>query len=408
MAVHALKLLLLFALVNLSLELDNGLARSPPMGWSSWNHFHRSINETLFYETVDAMISSGLAEVGYQYINFDGGWWEGHDTGHAVRNSSGFLQYDKMRFPKGMKALADYIHSKGLRFGHYTDAGKHFCNRDAPASEGYEKQDVAQFASWEIDMLKLDACGTTEDPKVIVGRWHELLNSTGRFILFSNCHNGCMLEKGRSQWESWCGNLTNMWRTSTDIGDSWLRVMHNLDTLVGAGMQAKPGQWNDPDFLEVGNGMLTEGEMRAHFSLWCVTSSPLIAGNDIRNMSKEVLEVLTNRDAIAINQAYTTNAGDRIFQSGNSEIWAKPLPELSAIAGAKAFGVVLLNRDDEKTAEITVNFTALNMTSATHCTVKDLWSKKQMDAKGSITMSVPSHDVTFLRLSLCVKTGDNE
>jgi alpha-galactosidase len=277
---------LLFGLFSRSLQLENGLARSPPMGWSSWNHFHRDINETLFYETADAMISSGMARVGYQYINFDGGWWEGVDTGHAVRNSSGFLQYDKVRFPKGMNALADYIHSKGLRFGHYTDGGKHFCNGDAPASEGYEKQDIAQFASWDIDMVKVDACGATEAPEGIVRRWQELLNATGRHILFSDCHNGCMLQPGHPTWEPWCGELTNMWRTSSDIGDSWSRIMNNLDTLVGAGMKAKPGQWNDPDFLEVGNGQLSEAENRAHFSLWCVTSAPLIAGNDIRSMPK--------------------------------------------------------------------------------------------------------------------------
>jgi alpha-galactosidase len=375
---------LLFGLFSRSLQLENGLARSPPMGWSSWNHFHRDINETLFYETADAMISSGMARVGYQYINFDGGWWEGVDTGHAVRNSSGFLQYDKVRFPKGMNALADYIHSKGLRFGHYTDGGKHFCNGDAPASEGYEKQDIAQFASWDIDMVKVDACGATEAPEGIVRRWQELLNATGRHILFSDCHNGCMLQPGHPTWEPWCGELTNMWRTSSDIGDSWSRIMNNLDTLVGAGMKAKPGQWNDPDFLEVGNGQLSEAENRAHFSLWCVTSAPLIAGNDIRSMPKPVLEILINREAIAVNQAYSTNAGDRVIQNGTSEIWAKPLPEV--VNNAKAFGVVLFNRNDTTEAEITLHFNALNMTDMTQCSVRDLWMENDSTAKGSITM----------------------
>jgi alpha-galactosidase len=350
------------------------------------------------------MLNSGMASVGYQYINFDAGWWEGHGTGHAVRNSTGFIQYDKMRFPKGMNALADYIHSKGLRFGFYTDAGKYYCGQDKPASEGYEKQDVALFASWDIDMVKVDACGITEDPKVIVTRWQELLNATGRPILFSDCHNGCWLQPDHPAWEPWCGELTNMWRTSTDIGDIWTKVMTNLDTLVGAGTKAKPGQWNDPDFLEVGNGQLSEAEERAHFSLWCVTSAPLIAGNDIRNMTKPVLDILTNREAIAVNQAYTTNAGDRIVQNGTSEIWAKPLPEV--VNNAKSFGVVLFNRNDTDEAEITLHFTALNMTDMTQCGVRDLWMGKDSAAKGSITMSVNPHDVAFLRLSACFTPKD--
>jgi alpha-galactosidase len=180
--------------------------------------------------------------------------------------------------------------------------------------------------------------------------------------------------------------------------------MNNLDTLVGAGMKAKPGQWNDPDFLEVGNGQLSEAENRAHFSLWCVTSAPLIAGNDIRSMPKPVLEILINREAIAVNQAYSTNAGDRVIQNGTSEIWAKPLPEV--VNNAKAFGVVLFNRNDTTEAEITLHFNALNMTDMTQCSVRDLWMENDSTAKGSITMSVGPHDVAFLRLSVCVTPKD--
>ncbi|XP_065834040.1 uncharacterized protein [Oscarella lobularis] len=382
--------------------LDNGLAKTPPMGWSSWNHFHRNINETLFYETAQAMIDSGMQAAGYKYVNFDGGWWKGHDTHTAVRNSSGYLQFDEKEFPKGMKALGDFYHSKGLLFGHYTDSGLHFCNGDKPASQGYEKQDAAQFISWGIDMLKLDACGSTVEAETVIKLWEGLLNMSKRPILFSNCHNGCMLQAGRQSWSSWCGEYTNMWRSSGDIGSSWDRVLKNLDTLVGNGDKGQPGRWNDPDFLEVGNDPLTDSQNRAHFSLWCVTSAPLIAGNDVRNMTKEVRDILTNKYAIQVNQEYAGNAGDRVSQNGSAEVWAKPLPETSGLAGAKAFGVVLFNRNGSQSIDFDFQFTALNMTSDTRCGVFDIWAQKSMpNAMGSIKRTVPVNDVAFLRLTEC-------
>ena len=272
-----------------------------------------------------------------EYINVDGGWWGGSDTGHITRNASGYFEYNTAKYPHGIRAVSDYIHKRGFRYGHYTDAGTHACNRDAPMSEGYEHQDAFLFAlEYGADMVKVDACGDTLPPRELVTRWQEQLNATGRAVLFSNCHNGCETDRrgpgnvsSPGGWEPWCAELSNMWRSSADISSAWPSIMHNLDSLKGRGHVAKPGSWNDPDFLvstratacrrsvslcsvarsppvtgsllgcvftpmapaallqEVGvkNMALTPrsslqklDENQAHMSMWCITSSPLIAG----------------------------------------------------------------------------------------------------------------------------------
>eukprot|EP00117_Sycon_ciliatum_P047155 scpid90346/ scgid2356/ Alpha-galactosidase; Alpha-D-galactoside galactohydrolase; Melibiase len=310
-------LLVLSLACHSSLALNNGLALSPPMGWSSWNHYHRKYNESVFYANAKAMASNGMKDVGYEYINIDGGWWAGADTGHAQRNATGFMQVNAEKFPNGIPKLVDYVHSLGLKWGHYTDAGSHFCNRDEPASYGYEEQDAKLFVSFGADMVKIDACGsTTEQHEPTMAKWARLFNESGRPVLVSNCHNGCQT----NAWFDWCPQSANMWRSSSDINDSWKSIMSNLHTLVERGAYGGPGRWNDPDFLEVGNSGLSHDEAVAHFSLWCVTSSPLIAGNDLTSMDAATLAIYTNKVAISVNQRYLNSSGDRVMVNGTLEV----------------------------------------------------------------------------------------
>lgn len=399
-----LSLLIIVYTCTLSIALDNGLARSPPMGWSSWNHFHRGYTETVFYDAADAFVSKGLKDVGYEYLNIDGGWWEGSDTGKIARNSTGFVEYNKKKFPKGITAMIDYIHSKGLKYGHYTDAGKAACNKDAPMSEGYEHQDATLFASWGIDMIKVDACATTEPAKVLMQRWHDELNATGRPILFSNCRNYCT---GKN-WDPWCAELTNMWRSSGDIGGSWTKMLKNLDTLKHRGQYGKPGSWNDPDFLEVDNKDFKYDNTQksldmniAHFSMWAVTSSPLILGNDVSNMHDDITNIVTNKQAIdinqkyAVNEAYPGNAGDLLSSANNAEIWYKPLPDNSC-------GVALFNRDDTKTQNVTVALKDLPaLDGKTSCSCCNVWRGLCMLCNDEYTYELRPHQAALVQIDYC-------
>ena len=244
----ALAVALVCVNVPISHAWDNGLARTPPMGWCSWNGFHRNFNESLFYAVANALSTNGMSDAGYKYVNVDGGWWAGSDTGHIVRNMTGFPTWNTQKYPNGIPKLVEYIHSKGLKYGHYTDAGKHACNGDAPMSEGFEFEDASLFAQWGADMLKVDACGDVENHTAIVARWRAAIEATGRPILFSNCHNGCQTDAGPGHPDSWlpdnqCERDANMWRSSADISATWSSMLHNLDSLKGRGMYAYPGAW---------------------------------------------------------------------------------------------------------------------------------------------------------------------
>lgn len=412
-AAAAVSLLALLGLTSQpALALDNGLALKPVMGWSSWNAYHRNFSASVFMAAADAMSTNGMQEAGYQYINVDGGWWAGSDTGHVVRNASGFASYNPDKYPAGIKAVVDYIHSKGFLYGHYTDAGTAACNKDAPMSEGYEAQDVALFAEWGFDMLKLDACHVTEASDVVVDRWRKLLNESGRRVLFSDCHNGC---ETNSPWKPWCGNSTNMWRSSKDIQPTWASVMYNLDSLKGRGSFGAPGRWNDPDFLEVGLGEFADdgsalalNKNRAHFSMWAITSSPLIASLPFDNPSvatPRMVSVLTHPDVIAINQQYMGNAGDFIrgvvgsgpHPSDGLELWAKPLPGSSA-------AVAVLNRGN---AAATMTFKLSEIpgiaSGVTTCKVKHVWDGDSGTITGGqfTTPSLSTLSVGLMVLSGC-------
>jgi alpha-galactosidase len=318
-------------------KIEN-LALTPPMGWNSWNKFHCDINESLIRETADAMASNGMKAAGYQYVNIDDCW-------HGTRDSLGFIRPDPDRFPSGMKALADYVHSKGLKLGIYSDAGSKTCAK-RPGSRGYENQDAETYARWGIDYLKYDWCNT--DSLNAVGAYmtmHDALLRTGRPIVFSIC------EWGSNKPWLWAPTVGNLWRTTEDIHACFDCLLEH-DTDRGVWVQwgvmpimerqallrgyAGPGHWNDPDMLEVGNGM-TVSEDRAHFTMWAMLAAPLISGNDLRHMSPETAAILTNRGAIAVDQDSLGIEGLHYRTTDSVEVWFKPLSH-------DGWAMVLLNR----------------------------------------------------------------
>jgi len=281
--------------------LDNGLGRKPQMGFNTWNYFGCNINETLMFETVDTLVSSGLAALGYEYLNLDDCWMGPN------RDENGNLVADPDRFPSGMAVLADYAHSNGLKFGLYSSAGYETC-QGLPASLGYEQQDANSFASWGVDYLKYDNCNTDGSaPEVRYPPMSTALNASGRAIFFSMC------EWGVNNPAAWAQNVGNSWRTTGDISDHYLSFIEKLDITESRWPYAEPGSWNDPDMLEVGNGGMTFDEYKAHFSLWSLIKAPLIIGCDIRSMSDETKEILMNEEVIAINQDDLGIAGRRVW-----------------------------------------------------------------------------------------------
>src|ERR1043166_1570409 len=277
--------------------LATALARTPPMGWNSWNKFGCNVSEKLIREMADAVVSSGMKDAGYTYVVIDDCWQTGRDA-------EGNITPDPQRFPSGMKALADYVHSKGLKFGLYSDAGTLTCQK-RPGSRGYEFQDARQYAAWGVDYLKYDWCSTgTQNQPASYSIMRDALLKSGRAIVFSIC------EWGTSKPWTWARDVGNLWRTTSDIQDCWdcrrdwggMGFVHILDLQDGLEAYAGPGHWNDPDMLEVGNGGMTPTEYRAHFSLWCILAAPLMAGNDLRQMSPDIAEILTNKELIAVDQ----------------------------------------------------------------------------------------------------------
>src|SRR6266849_1019285 len=269
--------------------LDNHVARTPPMGWNSWNHFGFDVSALLIRETADAMVASGLRDAGYQYVVIDDCW-------QVERDARGRLVADSARFPGGMKPLADYVHSRGLKFGLYTDAGRRTC-QGRPGTYGSEEVDARTFAEWGVDYVKEDWCNAEGlDAPTQYAKFRDALARTGRPIVLSIC------EWGTNQPWEWGPKTGNLWRTTDDIEDGWPAMLVNLDLSAQHAYTAGPGAWNDPDMLEVGNGGMTDDEYRAHVSLWAILAAPLIAGNDIRAMAPATRDVLTNREVIAVDQ----------------------------------------------------------------------------------------------------------
>ena len=349
------------------------LATTPPMGWNSWNKFYCNINEDLIRQTADAMVSSGMRDAGYRYVNIDDCWMA------KTRDTRGRLQPDPVRFPHGMKALADYVHSRGLKLGIYSSAGTLTCQK-YPASLGHEKIDAQTFADWGIDYLKYDNCNNQGQP--YFARYKAMgdaLRATGRPIVFSLCEWGSYQPW---RWGRQAGG--ELWRTTGDIQDRWASVMTILDLQTPIAGFAAPGGWNDPDMLEVGNGGMTATEYRAHFSLWSLLNAPLIAGNDLRTMADSTRDILTNRDVIAVDQDWGGSEGVRIRDDGDQEVWGKPMSD-----GGEA--VVLLNRGDQPAPMFTTARELRLPRNAAGYTARDLWAHTDQAVKDTLLATVPAH-----------------
>ncbi|KAL5569623.1 hypothetical protein UlMin_026198 [Ulmus minor] len=359
------------------LQLNNGLAKTPQMGWNSWNFFACNINETVIKETADALLSTGLADLGYVYVNIDDCWSK------RERNSEDQLVPDPETFPSGIKALADYVHAKGLKLGIYSDAGAFTC-QVRPGSLFHENDDAKLFASWGVDYLKYDNCFNLGiKPIDRYPPMRDALNATGRTIYYSLC------EWGEDDPALWAGKVGNSWRTTDDINDTWASMTTIADLNDKWAAYAGPGGWNDPDMLEVGNGGMNYHEYRSHFSIWALMKAPLLVGCDIRNMTTETFEILSNKEVIAVNQDPLGVQGRKVNVTGPdgcSQVWAGPL-------SGQRFVVVLWNRCSNATT-ITATWKSLGLQSSTSVSVRDLWQHKDVagDAVSSFSARVDSHD----------------
>lgn len=358
---------------------SNGMGLTPPMGWNSWNKFALTIDDQAVRGIADALVSSGLRDAGYIYVNIDDGW-------QGRRDQEGVL-HPNSKFPD-MKALADYVHSKGLKLGIYNSPGPVSCGGYV-GSHGYETQDAATFARWGIDFLKYDWCSagsiykTQPEMQALYQKMGAALQATGRPIVYSLCQYG-LFDVG--SWGRKVGG--NLWRSSGDVADKWESMSSNGFENHGNGDYAAPGSWNDPDMLEIGNGGMTVQEYRTHMTLWSMLAAPLILGNDIRHMSADIKEILLNKEVIAIDQDSLGRQGRRVIQKGSSEIWVKPLADGSA-------AVALFNRG-EKDAQISVVWSDIGLKGAQK--TRDLWQHsdlgEQTHGYGAL---VPAHGSVLLR-----------
>jgi alpha-galactosidase len=353
------------------------LVQTPPMGWNSWNHFACKVSDAIVRAQADAMAKSGMKAVGYEYVNIDD-CWEG------VRDSKGVI-HPNSKFPD-MKALADYVHSKGLKLGIYSSPGPKTCG-GYEGSYQHEKQDAETYARWGIDYLKYDWCTAryVYEPAQYPGafkKMHEALLSTGRPIVYS-IH-------GRGRVWEWAQSVgANLWRTTGDIKDDYNRMVAIGFGQNGLAHLAGPGHWNDPDMLEIGNGGMKPEEYRMHMTLWCLLAAPLITGNDLTKMTPETLAILTNPDVIAVDQDPLGVAGHRVWEEGPLEIWMKALA-----GGAKAVG--LFNRE-QSTIRITVKFSQIGV--GDRATVRDLWARKDLGVfDGSYSADVVQHGVVMIKV----------
>ena len=363
----------------------NGLALTPPMGWNSWNKFACNVNEKVIRDTVNAIASNGMKQAGYQYVVIDDCW-------HGPRDANGFVTADAQRFPSGIKALADYVHSKGLKFGIYSDAGMKTCG-GRPGSEGHEYQDAIQYARWGVDYLKYDWCSTgTRNAEDAYALMSDALKASGRPIVFSMC------EWGTAKPWLWASKIGNLWRTTGDITDKWVGkpglgwgMASIVDMNEPLWPYAGPGHWNDPDMLEIGNGGMTTQEYRSHFSLWATMAAPLMAGNDIARMSADTRAMLLNGEVIAVDQDAAGVQGHRVWKDGDDEVWMKPLAD-----GGRA--VLLWNRGAAP-ATISASWAALGYPASLSLKVRDLWKHEDVGrVAGRYSATVPAHGVVMVTM----------
>ncbi len=368
-----------------ALALENGLARTPPMGFNNWNTTgcRAVFNEAMVKGVADYFVASGLREAGYQYVNLDDCWAE------TSRGPDGNLVPSRTRFPNGIKSLADYIHARGLKIGIYTSAGTKTCNTAGfPGGLNNEQRDANLFASWGIDYLKYDNCNNQGvDAIQRYTRMRDALAATGRPIVYSIC------EWGRSEpkvW-TWGPNTGNLWRTTGDISDNWTSMIGKAKANRVLAQYAKPGAWNDPDMLEVGNGGMTDVEYRTHFSLWAVMAAPLLIGSDIRTASAATLTILKNADVIAVDQDPLGKQATVLSDSGGRVVYSKVL--------ANGDRAVALSNEGTATQTISTTASATGIGAASSYDLKDLWTKSNRTTTGTISASVPAHATVLYRLS---------
>ncbi|HXN94444.1 MAG TPA: glycoside hydrolase family 27 protein [Candidatus Acidoferrales bacterium] len=360
-----------------SAQTSASLAPTPPMGWNSWNKFGCNVSDKLIREMADAVVSSGMQAAGYQFVNIDDCW-------QVSRDASGTIVADPARFPSGIKALADYVHGKGLKLGIYTDAGTGTCEK-RPGSLNHEVQDAKTYASWGIDYVKIDWCNAEGlEPEVQYAKLRDALANSGRPIVFSICNWGV-----KTPWR-WGPATGNLWRTTGDINDTYERM-----SLIGFGQNglekfAGPGHWNDPDMLEVGNGGMKRDEYRTHMALWALLAAPLLAGNDLRNMSPETKDLLLNSEVLAVDQDVKGVQGHRVWEEGPLEIWVKPLAD-----GSHAVG--LFNRSESAT-KMTLDFKSIGAPASAK--LRDLLDHQDLGTvQNSYSAEVPKHGVVLLKVS---------
>lgn len=379
-----------------SKQQNSILAQCPPMGWNSWNTFGAAINAQIMYETVDAIIESGLNRVGFEYIVIDDFWQADHRV-------NGRLTWDQEKFPDAIKPISDYVHRHGLKFGMYSCAGTHTCG-GKPGSFGYEEIDARTFAEWEVDFLKYDYCHVPpgEDGPALFQRMGQALRATGRPILYSIC------EWGRNRPWDWGSRVGgHMWRTTGDIKDQWESIVDiGFEKQNGLGAYAGVGHWNDPDMLVVGmcgkgNEEVAQGgcalaEYRSHFTLWCLLAAPLFIGCDLRTMDQQTQKILTNQNLIKINQdslgRQGYKIGEMLYANEIAQVWNKPLAD-----GSNAIGFFNLGLRDQRL--VSVSWERLGISPERPCAVIDLWTGETLGVfKTSFSAYVDSHDVTAVRL----------
>ena len=383
-------LLLVSAVVGQESKIAPTLALTPPMGWNSWNKFGCNVSEDMIKSMADAVVKSGMKDAGYIYVNIDDCW-------QVSRDAHGDIVVEPQRFPHGMKAVGDYIHSLGLKFGVYSDAGSKTC-AGRPGGLGHEYQDAIKYAEWGVDYLKYDWCNaTTQDAKASYANIRAALDAAGRPIVLSICEWG---KASPWLWGKEVGG--NLWRTTGDIQDRWegkkewepgdccnYGVVAIVDQEASLYSYAGPGHWNDPDMLEVGNGGMTDTEYRSHFSFWALLAAPLMAGNDLNNMRPEIHDILTNKEVIAVDQDPLGSQGRRVWKDGDQEVWSKQLKD-----GSRA--VILFNRGTTQQT-IVANWEQIGYPHGLSAAVRDLWLHKDVgNFVGKFGAAVPSHGVVMV------------
>jgi alpha-galactosidase len=365
--------------------VDNGLALTPPMGFNDWNSFGCDVSESLIEQTADLFVSTGLKAAGYTFVNIDDCWMT------RTRDPlTGRLVPDPVKFPSGISGVADYVHARGLKLGIYEDAGTATC-AGFPGSLGHERLDAQTFADWGVDYLKYDNCNNNSDgsQQDFINRYTAMgdaLAATGRPIVYSVC------EWGQVDPWNWAGDIGNLWRTTGDIGDNYASMLGIVKANAPLAPHAKPGAWNDPDMLEIGNGGMTDAEYRSHFSLWSIMAAPLLIGTDLRRATPATMNILLNRDVIAVDQDPLGRQGVEISATAGHHVFAKPLADGDV-------AVALFNETDRAAVLSTSAVTAGLPASRVGYTVTDLWSKRVTSSAGTIAAGVPGHATAMFRVS---------